>query len=151
MAEEFKPIETQEAFDTAIKARLDRNTESVKKQFEGFISPDDFKTKTADLNSKITDLTGKLAEKDTTIADLTAKNKAYETSSVKMRIAHESGIPYELAGKLSGETEEDIKKDAETLAKFIGKKQPAPLGSTEHDHADSKNAAYKSLLAGLTK
>lgn len=151
MAEEFKPIETQEAFDTAIKARLDRNTESVKKQFEGFISPDDFKTKTADLNSKITDLTGKLAEKDTTIAGLTAKNKAYETSSVKMRIAHESGIPYELAGKLSGETEEDIKKDAETLAKFIGKKQPAPLGSTEHDHADSKNAAYKSLLAGLTK
>ncbi|WP_298484561.1 DUF4355 domain-containing protein [uncultured Ruminococcus sp.] len=151
MAEEFKPIETQEAFDNAIKARLDRNTESVKKQFEGFISPDDFKTKTADLNGKITDLTGKLAEKDTTIADLTAKNKAYETNSVKMRIAHESGIPYELAGKLSGETEEDIKKDAETLAKFIGKKQPAPLGSTEHDHADSKNAAYKSLLAGLTK
>ncbi len=151
MAEEFKPIETQEAFDNAIKARLDRNTESVKKQFEGFISPDDFKTKTADLNGKITDLTGKLAEKDTTIADLTAKNKAYETNSVKMRIAHESGIPYELAGKLSGETEEDIKKDAETLAKFIGKKQPAPLGSTEHDHVDSKNAAYKSLLAGLTK
>lgn len=151
MAEEFKPIETQEAFDNAIKARLDRNTESVKKQFEGFISPDDFKTKTADLNGKITDLTGKLAEKDTTIADLTAKNKAYETNSVKMRIAHESGIPYELAGKLSGETEEDIKKDAVTLAKFIGKKQPAPLGSTEHDHADSKNAAYKSLLAGLTK
>ena len=149
MAEEFKPIETQEAFDNAIKARLDRNTESVKKQFEGFISPDDFKTKTADLNGKITDLTGKLAEKDTTIADLTAKNKAYETSSVKMRIAHENGIPYELANKLSGDTEEDIKKDAETLAKFIGKKQPAPLGSTEHDHADSKNAAYKSLLASL--
>lgn len=146
---EFEAITTQEAFDNAIKARLDRNTDTVKKQFEGYISPDDFKAKTADLNSKITDLTGKLAEKDTAIADLTAKNKAYETSSVKMRIAHENGIPYELANKLSGDTEEDIKKDAETLAKFIGKKQPAPLGSTEHDHADSKNAAYKSLLASL--
>ena len=146
---EFEAITTQEAFDNAIKARLDRNTDTVKKQFEGYISPDDFKTKTADLNSKITDLTGKLAEKDTAIADLTAKNKAYETSSVKMRIADENGIPYELANKLSGDTEEDIKKDAETLAKFIGKKQPAPLGSTEHDHADSKNAAYKSLLASL--
>ena len=146
---EFEAITTQEAFDNAIKARLDRNTDTVKKQFEGYISPDDFKAKTADLNSKITDLTGKLAEKDTAIADLTAKNKAYETSSVKMRIADENGIPYELANKLSGDTEEDIKKDAETLAKFIGKKQPAPLGSTEHDHADSKNAAYKSLLASL--
>lgn len=141
---EFEAITTQEAFDNAIKARLDRNTDTVKKQFEGYISPDDFKTKTADL-------TGKLAEKDTAIADLTAKNKAYETSSVKMRIAHENGIPYELANKLSGDTEEAIKKDAETFAKFIGKKQTAPLGSTEHDHADGKNAAYKSLLASLTK
>ena len=146
---EFEAITTQEAFDNAIKARLDRNTDTVKKQFEGYISPDDFKAKTADLNSKITDLTGKLAEKDTAIADLTAKNKAYETSSVKMRIANENGINYELANKIQGDTEEDIKKDAETLAKFIGKKQPAPLGSTEHDHADSKNAAYKSLLASL--
>lgn len=68
-----------------------------------------------------------------------------------MRIAHENGIPYELANKLSGDTEEAIKKDAETFAKFIGKKQTAPLGSTEHDHADGKNAAYKSLLASLTK
>ena len=138
---EFEAITTQEAFDNAIKARLDRNTDTVKKQFEGYISPDDFKTKTADLNGKITDLTGKLAEKD----------KAYETSSVKMRIAHENGIPYELANKLSGDTEEAIKKDAETFAKFIGKKQTAPLGHTEHNHADGKNAAYKSLLAGLIK
>ena len=60
---EFEAITTQEAFDNAIKARLDRNTDTVKKQFEGYISPDDFKTKTADLNSKITDLTGKLAER----------------------------------------------------------------------------------------
>ena len=58
---EFEAITTQEAFDNAIKARLDRNTDTVKKQFEGYISPDDFKTKTADLNGKITDLTGKLA------------------------------------------------------------------------------------------
>lgn len=140
MAENFEPITTQEAFDNAIKARLERNTETVKKQFEGYISPDDFKTKTAELNSK-------LSERDTTIADLTAKNKAYETSSVKMRIAHEKGIPYELADKLTGSTEEEIAKDADTFAKFIGKKQPAPLGSTEH--ADGKNTAYKSLLAGL--
>lgn len=66
-----------------------------------------------------------------------------------MRIAHENGIPYELANKLSGDTEEAIKKDAETFAKFIGKKQTAPLGHTEHNHVDGKNAAYKSLLASL--
>lgn len=39
-----------------------------------------------------------------------------------MRIAHENGIPFELADKLSGSDEEAIKKDAETMAKFLKKK-----------------------------
>ena len=49
--------------------------------------------------------------------------KSYETNSVKMRIAHENGIPFELASKLSGDDEESIKKDAETMAKFLKKKE----------------------------
>ena len=119
---DFKPIETQEAFDAAVA--------DVKKQYEGWLSPEDYNSKT-------------------TIADLTAKAKAYESGALKMRIAHENGIPYELAGKLSGETEEEIKKDAETLAKFVKNQQPQPLANTEHGHTNGKDAAYKSLLADL--
>lgn len=133
---DFKPIETQEAFDAAVA--------DVKKQYEGWLSPEDY-------NAKTSDLANQLEANKTTIADLTAKAKAYESGALKMRIAHENGIPYELASKLSGETEEEIKKDAETLAKFVRNQQPQPLANTEHGHTNGKDAAYKSLLADLKK
>lgn len=133
---DFKPIETQEAFDAAVA--------DVKKQYDGWLSPEDY-------NAKTSDLAKQLEANKTTIADLTAKAKAYESGALKMRIAHENGIPYELAGKLSGDTEEEIKKDAETLAKFVKNQQPQPLANTEHGHTNGKDAAYKSLLADLKK
>ena len=135
---DFKPIETQEAFDAAVA--------DVKKQYEGWLSPEDYSAKT-------TDLAKQLEANKTTIADLTAKAKAYESGALKMRIAHENGIPYELAGKLSGETEEEIKKDAETLAKFVRNQQPQPLANTEHGHVDTNDeyAPYRELLARMKK
>jgi hypothetical protein len=146
---EFKTIETQEELDGIIRERLARNTESVEKRFEGYTSPEDLVKKTESLTGQINTLKSQLAEKDTAVADLTAKNKAYETASVKTRIAREYGLPYELADRLSGESEADIKKDAEVFSKFIGKSHTAPLGSTEKGGSDSKTAAYKNLLSGL--
>ena len=135
---DFKPIETQEAFDAAVA--------DVKKQYEGWLSPEDYSAKTADLAKQ-------LEANKTTIADLTAKAKAYESGALKMRIAHENGIPYELAGKLSGDTEEELKKDAETLAKFVKNQQPQPLANTEHGHVDTNDeyAPYRELLARMKK
>ena len=77
--------------------------------------------------------------------------KGYETSSVKMRIAHENGIPYELAGRLSGDNEEAIKKDAESMSKFLkASGRRVPLASTEpEDGVDGKRAAIKKMLAGM--
>ena len=77
--------------------------------------------------------------------------KGYETSSVKMRIAHENGIPYELAERLSGDDEEAIKKDAESMAKFLkASGRRAPLASTEPEGGvDEKREAMKKMLTGL--
>ena len=146
---EFKPIETQEAFDAALKDRLERQkksiTDEIKKQFEGWISPEDAK-KSAD---QIAALTGKLSESETKIADLTAKNSAYEISSVKMKIAHETGLPYELAERLSGSTEDEIRKDAETLSQFTSQAQPTPNYSSEPPIGSSTDAAFKALAQNL--
>lgn len=84
---------------------------------------------------------GKLAEKDNLIKD-------YEIKNLKYRIANESGIPLELASKLSGETEEDLKKDAETLSSFITKRQTLPLRTTE-PKVDDEMAPYKEMLDNL--
>ena len=84
---------------------------------------------------------GKLAEKDNLIKD-------YEIKNLKYRIANESGIPLELASKLTGETEEDLKKDAETLSSFITRKQTLPLRTTEPT-VDDETAPYKEMLDNL--
>lgn len=83
----------------------------------------------------------KLTEKDNKI-------KEYEIKNLKYRIANESGIPLELASKLSGETEEDLKKDAETLSSFITRKQTLPLRTTE-TKVDDEMAPYKETLDNL--
>ena len=150
----FEPIETQEAFDAAIKSRIERNTKSVTdevaKKYEGYISPEDASKQTAELNKQIKDLTAKLGERDSSIADLTAKNKAYETASVKTRVAREYNIPYELADRLSGETEDDIKKDAEKLSAFVGRKKTAPLFDLDTG-SGKDDSAYKNLLKSIRK
>lgn len=146
---EFKVIETQEALDAIIKDRLDRQkkavTDEIKKQYEGWISPEEAKKST----DQIAALNGKLSDSEKTIADLTAKNSAYEISSVKMRIAHETGLPYELAERLSGTTEEDIRKDAETLTQFTSQAPATPSFSSEPPVGDSTNAAFIALAQSL--
>ncbi len=118
------------------------------------IKPDDYddikaenktlKDTVADLQKSMKDFEGyedKLTEKDNKI-------KEYETANLKYRIANENGIPLELASKLTGETEEDLKKDAETLSSFITKKQTLPLRTTEAK-VDDETAPYKGMLENL--
>ncbi len=60
-----------------------------------------------------------------------------------------------MASRISGETEEDIRKDAESLKELIGVAKPqAPQAATEPritqnpEHA-KENAAYKKLLDSI--
>ena len=152
MSEEFKVIETQEAFDAAIKSRLERNTrtvtEEVTKKFEGYVSPDEAK-KTAE---RIEALTKEVEAGKAAIADLTAKNSAYEISSVKMKIAQELGIPVELAERLNGTTEEELKKDAEAFAALVKPThQPRPRGTEGGDQISGVEKAFYQKNPNLRK
>lgn len=158
MAEEFTPITTQEQFNEAMQARMDR----FAKKYEGYTSPAELAKIRSDYDKQITDLTNaseaqnkKYADYDRQLADRDARIKGYETASVKTRIAHEEGLPYELAGRLSGESEDDIRKDAQALVKLIGKKSAgAPMAQSPDDvgvGGDPKNAALKSLARTLHK
>ena len=130
---EFTPINTQAEFDAAVQARVDAAVEEVKKGFEGWLSPED--------TAKLT------KERD----DLTASNKAYAISAMKMKAANEKGIPLELADKLSGETEDEISKDAESFAKYFSapKYKATPKYSGESGQADSMTAAQLELLHSI--
>lgn len=151
---EFTPIMTQADFDAAISDRLKRERETISKRYADY---EDLKGKVSTYEQQLSDqarqiqeATDKQTTNDQTVADLTAKLKSYETASVKTRIALELGLPYELAGRLTGDTEDAIRKDAETFSKFVGKpKETPPLRSTEPSGVDKRSAALKSLSESL--
>lgn len=156
---DFKVIETQEQLDEIIKNRLQRAESTWAEKYKDYMSPDDVAAQTADLNRQITDLSNSLdnANEQATasaaaLAERDAKIKSYETASVKSRIAHEVGIPYELANRLSGETEEDIRKDAEALKPLVSQRTAPPLRDSEaKDSAESKSDGLKKLSDSLKK
>lgn len=149
MAEEFKPIETQEELDKIITTRLKRERETTEKRFEGWISPEDHQKGLDELNKAFSEYKETHKNDEETIADLTAKNKAYETASLKSRIAHEVGLSFEWIDRIKGEDEKSIREDAESIKKLVGSgSNLLPLRRSEN-HEDDKDAGLKSLLSSI--
>ena len=125
MPEEFKPIETQEAFDMAVQQRI----EETKKQFKDWVSPEKLSEQTTALQAQIDSL---------------------KLENLKMKVAQESGLPSELASRLTGTNEKELRADAETLAKFTASK-PSPAFKPETPPSDAKTASYLEMLRDLRK
>ena len=120
---DFKPIETQEQFDAMIKGRLEQAERSF---IEKYGKTDELKTQLEESAGQIAELTKRLEEANNQIESskaemegLNAKVLKYETDSVKTRVAHEEGLPFEMAGRLTGDNEEAIRADAKSLAKMM--------------------------------
>lgn len=131
---EFKPITTQEEFDKAIQERLNRQKESIERQYADYA---DLKAKNAEMEKELGSLRNTLSEVnekakgyDKTFAELNAKIAGYETAALKTKIALELGIP-DFADRLFGDDEKAIRADAESLSKRIKRQTPPPLKSTE--------------------
>ena len=150
MSEEFKPIESQEELDNIIEKRLKRDREATAKRYEGWFSPEDHQKAINEANKAFDDYKKAHESDEQTIADLTAKNKEYETASLKSRIAHEVGLSYEWIPRISGTDEQSIRADAESLKKLVGSGQPLPTKSTETDRVhNSSDLALKQVLSGI--
>lgn len=148
-----------------ILGHLENSTELIK-QIESevgrdFVPRTDFNAKNTelknlekqvgDLNLNLTNLSKEKETFDKTVAELNGKVGSYELASLKARVAHEKGIPYELATRLTGDNEESLKADAESLSKLIStttKPAAPPLKSTEPT-GNGKDSAYKALLNNL--
>ena len=152
---DFTVIETQEQFDAAIKDRLGREKAKFAEQLAGY---DETKAKLSDAEKQIADLTEALtaanekasgfneqiAERDKKIAD-------YATRAAKTQIAHEMGLSFDAIDFLKGETEDDIRKSAESLKNLVGVQKVAPLASNDGANLDPKEAALRGMLQDLTR
>lgn len=147
---DFKAIETQEQLDTIISDRLKRERETIRKEYEGYLSPEAAANKYAGYLSPEEEkekYKGYLSPEEAARKD--AKLKGYETDSVKTRIAHEMGLSYGAAAFLKGDDEETIKKSAEALKALVGNAVTAPLASTEPPAGSSGDAALRNTLRNL--
>lgn len=155
---EFKPIETQEQLNEIIGERVARAKETAAQEhaeeIEGLKKTNkDYETQIAQLTEQIKANTGSAEETDKKVKELEAQVQSYATAAVKTKIAHETGLPYELAEKLSGETEEDIKADAEKMMKLFKVQPAAPMGSPEADdpNMDSTKKAFMQMSKSLSQ
>lgn len=129
----FTVIETQEQLEKVIGERIRQITErEERKAAEKYADYDSLKAQVAALTDQTAKQTETLNGNKATIEELTAKVHTYETASVKTAVALEMGLPYQMASRLTGDTEDAIRADAQSMLELIGTRKPsAPLGSPE--------------------
>lgn len=154
---EFKAITTQEEFDSAIKERIERERRT---QAEKYADYEEIKSKlgtyekqVGDLNAALDSANEIIANHSNELSERDSKIKAYETNSVKMRIANEMGLSYDATNFLTGDDEETIRQSAESLKKLVGTTNNVPpLATTEPENYGGENqtkTALKEMLKGL--
>ena len=164
---DFKVIETQEELDKIIKKRLEQKDREAAEQYKDYLSPEkvedlkkDYEKKLEDANKLVEDANklvenanAKLADHDKVVSDLTQRAQTAETTLLKSRIAHEKGLPYELAGRLMGSTEEELAKDAESLSAILKTSPAAPLHTNElaGGRAPGQSNSQAALLGMLSQ
>jgi predicted RNase H-like nuclease (RuvC/YqgF family) len=158
MNEEFTPITSQEALDAVLKDRLNRQREKharelseVTEKYKDYDAMKErvgkYEEQISALNSALEESNQKVAGYDSQIAERDAKISAYEVSILKSNIAATLGLAPELAERLTGSTEEELRADAEKLSAIVGKShRVAPLASpTNTNVEDGVMAAFKKL------
>ena len=158
---DFKIIETQEELDQVISSRLERERKSAEKRYEGFEEYRDKAGKydelvSRDLEGTVKRLEGELEEARKRLEASEGESGGYRTraeaaekSLMQMKVAGEAGLPMEFATRLAGNTEEEMKKDAEGLSRYI-LRPTAPLYAPEKAAEQSgASSAYAKLSARL--
>lgn len=129
---------TQEEVNKLVGSARLEGKEAGRKEFEGYVSPDELAERLKDPNQKIEDLEKQVealtAEKTTLTEQISEKDAVIaknEKDSVKKRVAIEMGIPFEMADRLVGDDEDSIKADAKRIAGLFKAKKTPPLNDPE--------------------
>lgn len=149
---EFKIIETQEQLDEIIKNRIER----VKAKYADY---DSLSAKVQDLETeklKLTELLDKQKEIEgndkNKIAELEKGIQGWETKALKQKVAIKYNLPFDLADRLKGDSEESLTEDAERLASLMVVNQPTykqPLADVERPIKSGVSAAWQDVVNNL--
>lgn len=126
--EEFTPITTKADFDAAVQEAVDAAVAAKAAEFEGWISPE---------------------EHQSALDALAREHKSAMLKAYREKAALTAGLPDALAERLTGETEEEITKDAQTLAALTKSAHATPRFHVEHEQANTKQEALLTVLRNL--
>ena len=156
----FTPIETQEDFDKAIQKRLDQQERQMQEKYRDYLSPEKVEALRREYDKKLSDKDGEMQTAlskydgyDQKLLDMTKRAEDAEKANLRAKVANDSKLPFELSSRILGNTEEEMKKDAEALAQFVRPQAPAPLynpvPSSDSSGHGATDAALNSLLSNL--
>lgn len=143
---------SQEELNSIVSERLNKEKEKYDKQVKELTTKAEaYEKQIATFTSQLEEINKKVATHESELQERDNKIHEYETQSVKMRVAHEVGIPYELASRLSGTTEEEIKTDAESIKGLLGQTKVVPplKGTEEVSGGNDLENAFRQLSRNL--
>ena len=153
---DFTPIQTQEEFDKAIKARLAQKDRELEERFKDYLSPEKaaelkkgYEEKLEAANKLAKESEAKATEAIKSMSEITAKAERAELTLLKQNVAYKNNIPLELADRLVGSTEDELTKDASSFASFMKPTSTPPLHTTEGS-GKGADAGMQMLLNQLT-
>ena len=153
---DFKTIETQEELDRIIGERLEREKSKAEKATESLKTEIESLKKTlSESESQLKTLTETQSGHADEVAKLNSEIANYKLKAIKHEIAHQNGLPYELAERLTGDTEELLKADAETLKGLLNTKPTPsaapPVFRSEREPGDERREDLKQTLDKLQR
>ena len=104
-------------------------TEAIKKTLQELQGPEPEPEESAEvavLRKQLIELNNKLTTMQKQLASEQAKAEAGRLNTIRARIAAEVGLPVQFEDRLNGETEAELRRDAEALAGLLGIKKAAP-------------------------
>lgn len=147
---EFKVIETQEQLNAIIKARLDREKEKYADYDQLAEKIKKLETENTSLKQTITDKETSESTSLTRISELEKDVTTWKQKSLKQQIAMKNGLPFDLADRLQGDSEESLNEDAERLASLVNvKTYTQPLADTEPNVNNGIDAAWRDVVKNL--
>lgn len=111
-------------FQEVVKAKddLESEVDKMKKKLAGMEGA--VAKNTGPLQDQIDELEGTLDDLKEQLDTTEAEREAARMKALRLEVATKAGIPAELAGKLDGETEEELADDAERLKAFLREDAP---------------------------
>ena len=148
---EFKAIETQEQLNAIIKARLDREKEKYADYDQLAEKIKKLETENTSLKQTITDKETSESTSLTRISELEKDVIVWKQKSLKQQIAMKNGLPFDLADRLQGDSEESLNEDAERLASLVSvKNYTQPLADKEPNfESKGTDAAWRDVVKNL--